>query len=74
MWMSYMEKVLKDVPEAEYAMPDGMVAARINENGQRDPNGNRVEYFYQENLPPAAGEPQSGENAEHIDSVKDQLF
>lgn len=74
MWMSYMEKVLKDVPEAEYAMPDGMVAARINDNGQRDPNGNRVEYFYQENLPPAAGEAQPGETAERIDAVKDQLF
>jgi penicillin-binding protein 1A len=73
-WMSYMEKVLKDVPEAEYAMPDGMVAARINDSGQRDPNGGRVEYFYQENLPPAAGETQPGENTEHIDSVKDQLF
>ncbi len=73
-WMSYMEKVLKDVPEAEYAMPDGMVAARINDNGQRDPNGGRVEYFYQENLPSAAGETQPGENTEHIDSVKDQLF
>jgi penicillin-binding protein 1A len=73
-WMSYMEKVLKDVPEAEYAMPDGMVAARINDSGQRDPNGGRVEYFYQENLPSAAGETQPGENTEHIDSVKDQLF
>ena len=73
-WMSYMGKVLKDVPEAEYTMPDNMVSARINDNGLRDPNGSRVEYFYQENLPPAVGEAQSGENSERIDAVKDQLF
>lgn len=73
MWISYMDKILKDVPEAEYTMPDNMAAVRINENGQTDPNGNRVEYFYQENIPPAAGESSSGSNTEH-DSVKDQLF
>ncbi|MFA5824569.1 MAG: penicillin-binding protein 1A [Gallionellaceae bacterium] len=74
MWMSYMEKVLKDVPEAEYTMPDNMVTVRINDQGLRDPNGGRVEYFYQENVPAAAGDAQSGESAERIDSVKDQLF
>ena len=74
MWMSYMEKVLKNVPEAEYTMPENMVAVRINDSGMRDPNGGRVEYFYQENVPAAAGDAQSGESAERIDSVKDQLF
>jgi penicillin-binding protein 1A len=73
-WMSYMEKVLKDVPEAVYTMPDNMVAARINESGLRDPGGEHVEYFYQENIPPAVGESLPGENGERIDSVKDQLF
>jgi penicillin-binding protein 1A len=74
MWMDYMAKVLKDVPEAVYTMPENMVAARITENGLRDPSANRVEYFYQENIPPAVGEALPGENAERIDSVKDQLF
>ena len=32
-WMSYMEKILKDVPEAVYTMPDNMVAIHINEEG-----------------------------------------
>ncbi|TAJ77246.1 MAG: penicillin-binding protein 1A [Gallionellaceae bacterium] len=73
-WMSYMGKVLKDVPEAEYTMPENMVAARINDSGLRDPDGGRVEYFYQENVPAAVGETQPGENSERIDSVKDQLF
>ena len=74
MWMSYMEKVLKNVPEAEYTMPDNMTAVRINDQGLRDPNGGRVEYFYQENVPAAAGDAQFGDSAERIDSVKDQLF
>lgn len=72
-WMGYMEKVLKDVPEAVYTMPDNMVAARINDNGRRDPSGNRIEYFYQENLPPeqsAAPDPA----AKPAEAVKDQLF
>lgn len=51
MWMGYMEKILPGVPEAVYTIPDNMVAARINDSGRRDPNGNRVEYFYKEFLP-----------------------
>jgi penicillin-binding protein 1A len=73
-WMSYMGKILKDMPEAVYTMPENMVTARINENGLRDPDGNRIEYFYQENIPPAVGEKLPGESGERIDSVKDQLF
>jgi penicillin-binding protein 1A len=56
MWMGYMEKMLTGVPEAVYTMPDNMVAARINDNGKRDPNGNRIEYFYKEFLPPEQAE------------------
>ncbi len=69
-WMDYMAKVLKDTPETVYTMPDNMVTARINDSGLRDPDGARVDYFYQENLPPEAG---SG-SSERLDSVKDQLF
>jgi penicillin-binding protein 1A len=72
--MDYMSKVLKDVPEAVYTMPENMVTARINESGLRDPEGNRLEYFYQENIPPAVGEALPGESGVRIDSVKDQLF
>jgi penicillin-binding protein 1A len=71
-WMDYMAKVLKDVPEATYTMPDNMVAVPINNSGQRDNKGDLIEYFYQENVPPEApvaspGKPQS-------ETVKDQLF
>jgi penicillin-binding protein 1A len=51
-WMGYMEKSLAGAPEAAYTMPENMVVARINDSGRRDPDGNRVEYFYREFLPP----------------------
>ena len=71
-WMDYMGKVLRDVPEAAYTMPDNMVAARINNNGLRDANGELVDYFYQENLPreQSAVPPEKT----HGETVKDQLF
>ena len=66
-WMDYMATVLKDVPEAVYTMPPGMVAERINEDGLRDPEGTHIEYFYQENLPPLR-------EKSIIESIVDQLF
>ena len=71
-WMDYMSNVLKDVPEAVYSMPDNMVAARINSSGLRDANGNVVEYFYQENLPPEQLAAPTGQLQN--EKVKDQLF
>ena len=50
-WMGYMERILKDVPQAAYTMPENMVAVRINEEGFRDDNSPRIEYFYKENAP-----------------------
>ncbi len=73
-WMSYMEKVLKNVPQAEYSMPDNMAAVRINESGHRDENGARVEYFYQENVPGGQAAPAPVEIGKPADSVKDQLL
>jgi penicillin-binding protein 1A len=51
-WIDYMGAVLKDIPGIEYSIPEHIVTARINENGLRDPDGSRVDYFYEENLPP----------------------
>ena len=55
-WMGYMDKMLKGVPEVEYTVPEHIVTARINDNGLRDPNGTHIEYFYEENVPPEQGE------------------
>jgi penicillin-binding protein 1A len=71
-WMSYMGKILKDVPEVEYTVPEHIVSERINENGLRDPNGTRNEFFYEENIPPEQGDtpPEEGKPA----AANDQLF
>ncbi len=72
MWMDYMGKILKEIPEAEYNMPDNMVEARINNDGLRAADGELVEYFYQENLPPEKSYAPSGKLQN--ETVKDQLF
>ncbi|MDP1593602.1 MAG: penicillin-binding protein 1A [Gallionella sp.] len=73
-WMSYMEKVLKNVPQVEYTLPEGMVATRINDNGQRDENGTRVEFFYEENLPSEYSLPAPVEAGKPAETIKDQLL
>ena len=50
-WMDYMGKTLKNIPEATYVMPETMVAVHINNNGLRDDASDLVEYFYKENIP-----------------------
>jgi len=73
-WMGYMEKVLKDVPEAVYTMPDNMASVHINEDGYRDDNSPRIEYFYQENVPPEHVVPTPSEEIKPSDTIKDQLL
>jgi penicillin-binding protein 1A len=51
-WIDYMTTALKDTPEFAYSIPEHIVTARISEDGLRSPEGNRIEYFYEENLPP----------------------
>jgi penicillin-binding protein 1A len=41
-WIDYMAKILKNVPEASYTMPENMVAIQSND---------KTEYYYQENSP-----------------------
>ena len=58
-WMGYAGKVLKDVPETEYAQPPGVVAVYINPlTGLREPSGSSrtTEFFYQESQPPIGDE------------------
>jgi penicillin-binding protein 1A len=71
-WMDYMGAVLKDVPEAVYNMPDNMVAARINNSGKLDQNGDLIEYFYQGKLP--VEKSVAPEEKSHAEMVNDQLF
>ena len=73
-WMSYMEQILKGVPEATYTMPEGMVATRISDDGYRDGSSPLVEYFYQENIPTQKVTPMPNEESTPSDMVKDQLL
>jgi penicillin-binding protein 1A len=73
-WMGYMGKALKDVPEAVYTMPDNMVAVHIDDDGYRDDNSPLVEYFYQENVPPEHAMPAPNEEVKPSDTLKDQLL
>ncbi len=71
-WMGYMGKMLKDTPEVVYTVPEHIVTARINENGLRNPDGPRVEYFYEENLPPE--QPETIQEESKPATINDQLF
>ncbi|MGB8408529.1 MAG: penicillin-binding protein 1A [Gallionella sp.] len=72
MWMDYMGTVLEGIPRAGYLMPDNMVAVRINNKGLRDPNGELVEYFYQESQP--LEQPTTLPEKSQSEMIKDQLF
>ena len=75
-WMSYMDKRLKDVPEAVYTMPENMVAIPINDEGLPDNNSDRIEYFYQENAPQeqVSTIPEEDIETKPTDILKDQLL
>ena len=77
-WMNYMGEMLTDVPEAEYTMPENMVAVPIDEKGLPDSTSERIEYFYQENAPTEQFLPFTIDN-EYVkptdtDTIKDQLL
>jgi penicillin-binding protein 1A len=51
-WMSYMGRALKGVPEALPGAPSGVVSVRIDpETGLQAPDSPVAEYFYREFLP-----------------------
>ncbi len=80
MWMGYMGRALKGVPEEELVVPDGVQAVKIEpQSGLRAPsNGDGIlEYFYQESVPPetrGATEGLFSGGSKSSEEVKDQLF
>ncbi len=75
MWIGYMQKALKGVPDAQLAMPDGIVRFNIDpDSGLRDDSSPLGEHFYAEFPPrnreqafaPATGTPGR--------DIRDQLF
>jgi penicillin-binding protein 1A len=77
MWIAYMAKVLKGVPETEITPPPGVVAININPaTGLREPSGasKTSEYFYQESLPPGDDSPFARDATRPPEEVKNQIF
>ncbi|HTQ75069.1 MAG TPA: penicillin-binding protein 1A [Burkholderiales bacterium] len=70
-WMSYMGKALKGVPEMFPRSPDGVVIAKVNENGLQSPDG-RPELFFRESVPAEQGPVDSGVRT--AEDVRNQLF
>ncbi|MBX3715000.1 MAG: penicillin-binding protein 1A [Burkholderiales bacterium] len=78
MWISYMAKALKGVPEAELEPPEGVVAVAIDPaTGLRETDGRSrtLEFFYQETLP-GSGVEGGGtrDSARPPEEVKNQIF
>ena len=71
MWMMYMDKVLKGLPEAASPVPDGVVLVNIDGAGHRTGEG-KSEYFYRENIP--TERPSGSEDSATGDDVKNQIF
>jgi penicillin-binding protein 1A len=73
-WIDYMAKALKDVPEAVYSVPENMSPVKTNSTGRRDPSGDRTEFVYLENAD-AAGEASPDSGAASVNnSAREQLF
>lgn len=79
MWIDYMGKVLKGVPESGLTPPEGVVAVKIDpQSGLRVPEGQDglTEFFYQENIPAerGAGLGDGQATTKPSEEVKNQLF
>jgi penicillin-binding protein 1A len=76
-WMAYVGKVLKDVPETEYPQPSGVVAVNIDPlTGMREPSGlsRTLEYFYQESQPPVGEGSFVRDTNRPAEEVRNQIF
>jgi penicillin-binding protein 1A len=79
-WISYMGAALKNMPEESPAVPEGVIAARINpETGMRDPGAKTtiIEYFYHENLPPeedSSTGPEAPSEPRRPEDIKNEIY
>jgi penicillin-binding protein 1A len=76
-WINFMSKVLKGVPEQPLEQPDGILVARINaETGLREPDEHSgvSEYFYSEFPPNRSEDALAPGNARAPGEIRNQLF
>ena len=77
-WINYMQRVLKNVPERPLATPEGVLSLRINaDSGLRDDSGSVSEWFFSEYIPrreePSLA-PAQGVGSRPAQDVRNQLF
>jgi penicillin-binding protein 1A len=77
-WINYMQRALKGLPDRVPGTPDALLSVRINaETGLRDENGTISEYFFAEFPPRDGGDalaPASAVPGRKSPDVRDQLF
>jgi penicillin-binding protein 1A len=74
-WMAYMAKSLKGVPEVPLKVPDGVLVARINaDTGMRDNEGAVTEYFFAEFPPHQREDALAPAGVQAPREVRNQLF
>ncbi len=75
-WITYMQRALKGVPETPLPPPDGVVSLRINgESGLRDDSSKVSEYFYSEFTPRSRDDGLTAPTPTRSpQEVRDQIF
>ena len=77
-WISYMQRVLKNVPERTLETPEGVLSLRINaDSGLRDDSGGLSEWFFSEYIPrreESSLAPAQGTGSRPAQDVRNQLF
>jgi penicillin-binding protein 1A len=76
-WMGYMGRALKGVPESQLDVPQGVVSVRIDpETGLQSADGFIAEYFYREFTPPEQSTATAEQRApaRSPEEVRSQLF
>ena len=58
-WVGYMARALKGVPESFMPVPEGVVSIKVNDSGRQSADG-KPEFFLRETLPPEGGQAESG--------------
>ena len=65
-WIGYMDKALKNVPESFMATPEGLVTVRIPADGAGEAASKATELIYKESLPPPPPESSEPESPQRM--------
>jgi penicillin-binding protein 1A len=73
-WIMFMGKALKGVPDSTLPMPEGIVAVKVNvDSGLRDDTSAFTEFFYSE-FPPRSRDDSLSPSGQPGKDIRDQLF